>query len=501
MGGRRSATHEPRHTHRDTPAGTELLTPATSRLYDQRVIRGVLGALTVLVVALGALGPVRSASADAPASQPLPVTVTLPVAAASTYGRVVRLTATVVATTTDGAHVPVPGATVTFRATTDQQWHDIGHATTGSAGHAWLAVRPNAGWHSFRAVVAATPADPASTGPLGPGTAPGASVIGTMRVGKAALQLRTTGRTITSEASTTVTVRLRSATLPPSALAHRRVRVASKDWERPSFTGAHWLTTDGGADLSLPVRTWHGVTLRFSVPAQANTAAVVRLVRVSTRPRLPSVSQAPHPQQQFPAGAAPQGTGAHIIAGPVPDGVWRRMVGVSWSRGCPVGRTTLRYVQLNYWGFDGYRHRGAIIVNKQIVADTEGAFRALYDLRFRIRQIRPEDAWGRNPKGLGADDYAAMRSDDTDGFNCRYVDGRESQHVLSPHAYGMAIDLNTFENPYVAATGTFPDTYWRTHRQGVGVLSRGSAAARAFTSRGFFWGANWSAPDFQHFQQ
>lgn len=484
---------------RDPP--TTLRRRVGAPLYDRAVKRGVLGTLTVLLLGtLGALGPVRALAAD-PSPDPLPTTVTMPVAATSTYGRSVQLAATVVARTTDGSKVPVPQDSVTFQATTHGRWQDIGQATTDSQGRARLTVRPTAGWHSFRATAAAVAADPTSTGPLAPGTASSTSIKGSMNVAKATLQLRTAGATIVSEGSTSLHVELRSPTLTATALAHRRIRVSGKSWGHSVFTGGHSITSDGSADVSIRVTTWHGVTLKLSVPALDNTTSVVRQVQVRTRGLLSTVRQGPHPRQQFPVVAAPAGAGAHITSGPVPAAVWSRMVGVSWRRGCPVGRAALRYVQLNYWGFDGYRHRGAIIVNKAIVGDTEGAFRALYDQHFRIRRIQPEDTWGRDPKGPGADDYAAMRADDTSGYNCRYVDGREGQHVWSPHAYGMAIDLNTFENPYVARTGTFPDTYWRGHRRGVGVLERGGAAARAFTSRGFFWGANWSAPDFQHFQQ
>lgn len=82
-------------------------------------------------------------------------------------------------------------------------------------------------------------------------------------------------------------------------------------------------------------------------------------------------------------------------------------------------------------------------------------FTRLYDLRFRIRQMVPMDSrWGHNPKGPGADDYAAMSADNTSAFNCRYVGGAEASRVYSNHAYGRAVDVNDVENPYVADNGT-----------------------------------------------
>jgi D-alanyl-D-alanine carboxypeptidase-like protein len=179
------------------------------------------------------------------------------------------------------------------------------------------------------------------------------------------------------------------------------------------------------------------------------------------------------------------------------------MVGYSWTSGCPVGRGSLRLVQVNYWGFDGIRHRGSLVVASSIASRTASAFTSLYALTFRIRQMRPMDSsWGHNPKGPGADDYAAMRGDNTSAFNCRYVGGEESRKVWSNHAYGRAIDINDYENPYVASNGTvYPSSYFLHRRSGPGVLSSsGSSAVRALTSVGFTWGGSWGEPDFQHFE-
>jgi hypothetical protein len=179
------------------------------------------------------------------------------------------------------------------------------------------------------------------------------------------------------------------------------------------------------------------------------------------------------------------------------------MVGYSWTQGCPVGRSSLRYVTVNFWGFDGKRSRGAIVVNRSIAQQTASAFTRLYDLQFRIRQMRPMDSsWGRNPKGPGANDYAAMEADNTSAFNCRYVGGQEASKVYSKHAYGTAIDVNDFENPYAAPDGkVYPDDYW-LHRRGPapGVFSSSSSApVRAFTRQGLSWGGLWKNPDYQHF--
>jgi hypothetical protein len=211
------------------------------------------------------------------------------------------------------------------------------------------------------------------------------------------------------------------------------------------------------------------------------------------------------PSIRFPRNEAAVGAGANASISAIPESAWTKMVGYSWTEGCPVGRSQLRWVRVNFWGFDGKRARGSLVVSSSIADETAAAFTRLYELRFRIRQMKPMDSsWGHNPKGPGADDYAAMEADNTSAFNCRYVGGEEANKVYSKHAYGTAIDVNDFENPYVADDGTvYPDRYWLTRRgPAPGVFSSsGSAAVRAFTSQGLRWGGLWSNPDHQHFDR
>ncbi|HEV7194910.1 MAG TPA: M15 family metallopeptidase [Pedococcus sp.] len=211
------------------------------------------------------------------------------------------------------------------------------------------------------------------------------------------------------------------------------------------------------------------------------------------------------PTERFPNNAPAVGAGANATVLAVPDDVWARMAGVSWTPGCPIGRSQLRYVGVNFWGFDGKRSRGGLVVNSSIAGATAAAFTLLFGQQFRIRQMKPMDAsWGRNPKGPGANDYAAMSADNTSAFNCRYVGGQEASRVYSKHAYGTAVDVNDFENPYVADDGTvYPQRYFLVRRgPAPGVFSSSSSpTVQAFTNQGLRWGGLWSKPDYQHFER
>jgi hypothetical protein len=169
----------------------------------------------------------------------------------------------------------------------------------------------------------------------------------------------------------------------------------------------------------------------------------------------------------------------------------------SWHAHCPVALSHLRRVRLTYWGFDDTKHSGALIVNQSAVRDVVTVFRQLYGWRFPIRRLRPIDAYrGVDERSLAADNTAA--------FNCRYVIGPGPKR-WSVHAYGLAIDVNPVENPYVESGRVHPRAgraYLNRSRIRPGMAYRGGLLVSAFASVGWQWGGRWtSAPDYQHFSR
>ncbi len=167
----------------------------------------------------------------------------------------------------------------------------------------------------------------------------------------------------------------------------------------------------------------------------------------------------------------------------------------SWHRGCPVAPAQLRRVRLSYWGFDRRAHRGAVVVNASAVGDVVRVFRRLYVARFPIRRLRPIDAYrGVDERSLAADNTAA--------FNCRYAVAPGPKR-WSVHAYGLAIDVDPVENPYVLNGRVHPRAgraYLNRSRIRPGMAYRGGLLVNAFAAAGWQWGGRWSAsPDYQHF--
>jgi poly-gamma-glutamate synthesis protein (capsule biosynthesis protein) len=167
----------------------------------------------------------------------------------------------------------------------------------------------------------------------------------------------------------------------------------------------------------------------------------------------------------------------------------------SWRPGCPVPISALRELRLSYWGFDGTVHAGLLIVSGQAVGPLVAAFRQLFESAFPIRKMLAVDAFG-------GDDERSMRSDNTSAFNCRMVPGTR---VWSQHAYGLAVDINPFENPEVRGGAVDPPEALRNANRSRGVrgmISHGDIAWRAFQLIGWPWGGDWTSPkDYMHFSR
>ena len=167
----------------------------------------------------------------------------------------------------------------------------------------------------------------------------------------------------------------------------------------------------------------------------------------------------------------------------------------SWRSGCPVAPSALRRVRLSHWGFDGRVHTGALVVNESAVRDVVVVFRRLYGARFPVRRMRPIDAYG-------GEDERSLAADNTAAFNCRYAVGPGPRR-WSTHAYGLAIDVNPVENPYLEGGRVHPRAgraYLDRSRFRPGMAVRGRVLVRAFAAVGWQWGGRWrGTPDYQHF--
>lgn len=170
----------------------------------------------------------------------------------------------------------------------------------------------------------------------------------------------------------------------------------------------------------------------------------------------------------------------------------------TWRPGCPIPPSQLRMIHLSYWGFDSTAHTGAIIVNALVVNDVVTIFRTLYQERFPIYEMVPQDRYGGS-------DNAAAEADDTSGFNCRYAVTNPPSRTWSAHAYGEAIDVNDVQNPYVDGSTIIPPAgaaYLNRAKPQPGMAVPGGPLVEAFASVGWQWGGRWyPGTDYQHFSK
>ena len=184
----------------------------------------------------------------------------------------------------------------------------------------------------------------------------------------------------------------------------------------------------------------------------------------------------------------------------ISDGVFQRMQGKSYRKGCTVARAELRYLRLSHYDKDGREHVGELVCNKAIAEDLKAIFLELYRQKYPIEQMRLIDDYD-------GDDERSMAANNTSCFNFRSIAGSGK---LSKHATGMAIDINPLYNPYVkrrkdGTTFVQPATATKYADRGKAwpyKIERGDLCHRLFVAHGFRWGGAWaSQKDYQHFER
>ena len=183
---------------------------------------------------------------------------------------------------------------------------------------------------------------------------------------------------------------------------------------------------------------------------------------------------------------------ASQVTSPAPGSVIARS---TWKQGCPVAADELAWIRLAYWGFDDERHTGELLVNASVADDIVTVFKQLYRARFPIEEMRITrlEELDAPPTGDG---------NNTGSFACRPTRGASS---YSQHAYGLAVDVNPFQNPYLNDEVVLPElasSYLERAWKRPGMIVPNGPVVRAFDSIGWTWGGGWqSLKDYQHFSQ
>jgi hypothetical protein len=220
----------------------------------------------------------------------------------------------------------------------------------------------------------------------------------------------------------------------------------------------------------------------------AKPAAPPGVMIPAASPDAPSVGLPPRPR-----------FGGRISS--LPATLRREMRGTTWKPGCPVSLDEVALLRFNYWTFDGEIGRGPIVVHEDVAEDVLWVFRRLFRARFPIKRL----ALAREFVPMEFEPVINSRRSVTAAFNCRpVITPRGPLNDFSRHSYGMAIDINPVQNPFVDSDGFVRNRASRRYldrsRQLEGMIHDEDVVVRSFARIGWEWGGHWSGgKDYMHF--
>jgi D-alanyl-D-alanine carboxypeptidase-like protein len=256
----------------------------------------------------------------------------------------------------------------------------------------------------------------------------------------------------------------------------------------------------------LVLATALATTLASCGPSDENvpSKAVPKAAQPSSSPTAPAATAPTGPTGAgSTAGEPVERSGFHGKLDELPAGLAAQMRGSTWHPGCPVPLDGLRLLHFNYWGFGGNLLRGPMVVNASVAEDVLWVFHRLYDARFPIKRVSLSTPF--HPKAFAQHRRIDSNRSVTASFNCRpVVTALGPGGDFSQHAYGLAIDLNPLQNPYVTSDGFVrnraAEPYLDRGRHLEGMIHEGDVVVRSFAAIGWTWGGNWSGDkDYMHF--
>ncbi len=170
-----------------------------------------------------------------------------------------------------------------------------------------------------------------------------------------------------------------------------------------------------------------------------------------------------------------------------------------WSETCPVPLDRLVCLEIRYLDFDEQvQEDGQLIIFDVLAPRAKKVFDALLERKFPITSVRPINEFG-------GQDSESMKHNNSSCFAFRLMAGTTT---ISVHGYGMAIDLNPVQNPFVTFDEEAGEAkiepaagwqYLNRHNVKEGMVED---VVSLFLENGFtIWGGRWTTPiDYHHFQ-
>lgn len=183
----------------------------------------------------------------------------------------------------------------------------------------------------------------------------------------------------------------------------------------------------------------------------------------------------------------------------IPNDIIERMKKYNiWTENCPVPISRLQFLNIQYFDFENQLNSDGTIIVLDVIADqVKKIFQKLLEIKFPISKISTIDNYQGN-------DEKSMADNNSSAFNFRNI---IDSNKYSIHSYGLAIDINPVQNPYIINTKKGIKIY---PSEGYKYVDREKYAKGMITPEVveiFYqhkligWGGNWQGgKDWHHFE-
>jgi hypothetical protein len=152
----------------------------------------------------------------------------------------------------------------------------------------------------------------------------------------------------------------------------------------------------------------------------------------------------------------------------------------------------LSMIDVCYYSFDGRKHQGQIIVNRELEEDVYDIFNFIEKTLFPVGKVVPIVAYQWN-------DHNSMADNNSSSFNFRVIKGTKK---LSMHSLGKAVDINPVQNPVIYPNAIIVPEGAKYLPENRGTFTANNAIVQEFIRRGWHWGGNFDQPkDYHHFEK
>ncbi|MEJ5245256.1 MAG: M15 family metallopeptidase [Bacteroidota bacterium] len=153
---------------------------------------------------------------------------------------------------------------------------------------------------------------------------------------------------------------------------------------------------------------------------------------------------------------------------------------------------SLVLINVVYYSFDNKLHRGQLVVHKSVQKDITDVFELIRNERFPVANSIPIVKYNWS-------DSASMANNNTSSFNYRKIAGTNR---LSLHSYGLAVDINPFNNPVVYNDGRISPKGAKYNPKKIGTFTSACPIVQKFKELGWRWGGEFNSfKDYHHFDK